>query len=161
MPDWNAAPYDQYQPDLEEGYRSSRTTHPALGVISFVMSLFSVAFLVAMLAMAAVSTGANGKPGPHSPLVLAIGLGICSTPALALVGLGLGIGSAFQRGSKVFPILGIIFNAILLLGSVLFLIVALILGAAAANRRPAPGGGQACGTGKGTFCAKTLDRLTS
>jgi hypothetical protein len=159
MPDWNAAPYDQYQPAFDEGYTANRTRHPVLGVISFVLPLLSVTFLIAMMVLAAVSAG--GKPAQQSPLTLVIGLGVCSTPALALVGLGLAIGSMFQRGSKVFGILGIVFNAILLLGSILLLIVALILGVAAVKHPPAAGGGLASGGRKDAFCARMHDRPIS
>jgi hypothetical protein len=155
MPDWNASAYDQYQPE-EERHNLPRTRHQALGIISFVLSLLSITVSIAMFALAVISIAANGKPGPHSGMTFAVGLCMCSTPALGLVGLGLGIGSMFQRGPKVFGILGIVFNAILFLGSILFFIVALALGAAASNRKPAPGGGQAGGTGKIAFCTRSL-----
>src|SRR5690348_16603708 len=125
MPDWNAAPYDQYQPDLEERHVPKRTTHPALGVISCIMSIFTATFLVAMIGLAVVYAGGDGRR-PHAPLAIAVSLGMCSTPALALVGLGLGLGSLFQQGSKVFGILGVVFNAGLLLGTFLLLMMVLL-----------------------------------
>jgi hypothetical protein len=136
MPDWNAGPYDQYQPDLEERYRSTPTRHAALGIISFVISIFTGTFLIALSGLAVVYAGGNAR-APHAPMAVAVSLGICSTPVLALVGLGLGLGSLFQRGSKVFGILGIVFNAGLLFGTFLLLMTVLLLGPKLANPRPA------------------------
>jgi hypothetical protein len=153
MPDWNAASYDQYQPDLAEPHDPNQTGHPALGVISFALSLFTVAFFIAMIAAAALFAGPNGKPPTNSPVAIAVALGICSTPVLAMVGLGLGIGSLFQRGSKLFGILGVVFNIALLLGTILLVIIALILGSAAANRRPAGAGAQASGKAHAQECS--------
>src|SRR5580765_8582542 len=94
-------PDDEYQPDFEAVSKPGYASHPALGIISFALSIFTVVFLAAMIALAAIFAGPNGKPPNDSPLVILVGLGICSAPALALIGLGLGIGSLFQRGSKV------------------------------------------------------------
>jgi hypothetical protein len=128
MPDWSEGPYDQYQSDLDERNNANYTTHPALGIVSVVLSVLKFTFFLAMIALAAVCAADNGKPGPDSLLLIVVGLGVCFAPVMALIGLGLGIGSLFQRGSKVCAILGVVFNAMLLLGSILFLLICVIVG---------------------------------
>jgi hypothetical protein len=50
-----------------------------------------------------------------------------SAPVLSMVGLGLGIGGLFQKEkSRIFPVLGVIFGALLLCGSGSFVLLSLV-----------------------------------
>jgi hypothetical protein len=91
--------------------------HSGIGIASFVIGILVVIMLCITFAVAGGSSGISSTGSSYSNLMTGIGLLACGTIALALVGVGLGIGGIVQKNvKKVFGIIGLVLNALVLLG---------------------------------------------
>jgi TRAP-type C4-dicarboxylate transport system permease small subunit len=102
--------------------------HSKLGIISFVLSIISV-FLVCLFLVFAYMLGNNNLATNNG--TTAIGwVFICLIGLSNLTGIGLGIAALTQKvQNKIFGILGLVFNALILIGFCLFIIFAVFLAA--------------------------------
>jgi hypothetical protein len=114
--------YDDYD-DYERGDRFRRPAenwpHSGVGIASFCAGIMALFMVLAGFVMAAL--GRNPRPqrygeGPHAAAVLGL-LFITGAGVVALIGTVLGIGGVCQmQRKKVFGIIGLCTNALLLLG---------------------------------------------
>ncbi len=96
--------------------------HSKIGIASFVIGIAAVLILclAILLAFGYGFTMAIQDPyfqvDQSSPIILALGLLMCISPILSLVGLGLGIGAAVQKNEKkIFGIIGLVLNLLVIL----------------------------------------------
>ena len=92
--------------------------HSGLGIASFVIALFSGVMEMGLIVIAGVMAETTpGGVNEESPQVILLGLCLLGGAALSLLGIGLGIGGLLQSNRKaVFAVLGIVFNAMVILG---------------------------------------------
>jgi hypothetical protein len=99
--------------------------HSGLGIASFTLSLVVGIGEFALMGTAGYMT-ARGPGGmdPQSPVAVGMGLLMMGGVLLAFLGAALGFASLFQRGRKrVFGILGLLFNGLILLGVIGLILV--------------------------------------
>ncbi len=101
--------------------------HSGLGIASFALSIFVGLAAIALVVVAGVMEASSaGGIDEESVFALIVGLSVFAVIGMNFVGVGLGIAGLFQSNRlKVFPILGVIFNGLVVLG----LIGLMILGA--------------------------------
>ncbi len=95
-----------------------RLKHSGLGIASFVISLAMGVYFILVVFVAAVMEAATPGGMPETSPVLAI-VGLFAFLGLfgCVVGIGLGIAGMFQKNRKrVFSILGLIINGLIVLG---------------------------------------------
>jgi len=92
--------------------------HSRFGIASFIIALAGGVFEFILIAIAGVlSVQAGGELDENSPEAILIGLGILAGFALNLISMGLAIaGLCERRRNKVFAILGLAINILLLIG---------------------------------------------
>lgn len=100
-----------------------------LGIVSLAMSIAcGFAMLVAFVLAGILEETTPGGIDEESPAAFIIGLAILGLLSLTMVALGLGIAGFVQRNcSKLFPILGTVFSAAVLLGTLFLLLVGLMM----------------------------------
>ena len=96
--------------------------HSKIGIASFVVGILAalVFCLVILLAFGFDFLMAAQNPtfqiNQNSPTVLSLGLVMCLSPVLSLVGVGLGIAAVLQKNvKKLFGILGLVLNLMTIL----------------------------------------------
>jgi len=96
--------------------------HSKIGIASFVIGIVATLIfcLVILLAFGYGFTMAMQNPyfqvNQSSPTILALGLLMCVSPILSLVGVGLGIGAMAQKNEKkLFGIIGLVLNLLVIL----------------------------------------------
>ncbi len=106
--------------------------HSRIGIASFVIGIVAVlilclAFLLAFgYGFSMASQNPSFQVDQSSPTVLALGVLICISPILSLVGLGLGIGAAMQKNDrKLFGIIGLVLNLLIILVFCVLVVVAM------------------------------------
>ena len=100
--------------------------HSKLGIISFVLSLVSVV-LVCLFFVFAYMLGNNNLATNTGTTAVGWAF-MCLIGLTNLAGLGLGIAALTQKvQSKLFGILGLVFNALILLGFCIFILFAVVL----------------------------------
>jgi hypothetical protein len=100
-------------------------THSGIGIASFIVSVLALVILIAAFAVITVSVTSAGV---DKRLEVGAGLAIAITWLLNLIGLGLGIAGAAQKGSKkVFSVLGIVFSAATILVSVAVIVLGYVM----------------------------------
>jgi hypothetical protein len=105
--------------------------HSPLGIASFVLSILSAAMICAFITYAYI-LGSNSTSTVSMGASAVVWVFICAISLASLVGLGLGIAAVVQPGqSKVFGILGLVFNALILIGFCIFLLFAVFVAASA------------------------------
>jgi len=96
-------------------------THKGTGIASFIIGVTCVTLVMGLIG----TVGVMAKSGKLTPeLSMIIGLGIISASLIDLIGIGLGIFGTVDRSSKkVYPVLGLILNAaiLLLVGGLIFI----------------------------------------
>jgi hypothetical protein len=98
-------------------------THKGKGIASFAIGVTSVIVFMALIGTAGVMTQ-TGKLTPELNVV--IGLGMFAACLLDLIGIGLGLSGAVDRGSKkTYPALGLALNVAILALFVALLIIGL------------------------------------
>jgi len=124
-----------YEDSSYQPYQSQEETsqkHSGYGIASFVIALISglltIGFCVFAIWIGDQSTSFTGSLGIGELAVF----GLCGTSMLLnLVGVGLGIVGVVQKDvNKVFGILGLVFNGLILLAYAGFVILGLVLGLA-------------------------------
>jgi hypothetical protein len=104
--------------------------HSGLGIASFITSIASGIPIFLLFAIAAV-IGASTPGGLDEQSVAAVVVGLCLFffVGVALVALGLGIAGLFQKErKKIFAILGTIFSAATLVGTLILMILGFTMG---------------------------------
>ena len=119
----NIEPSDYPTPDspppLAYGPPPPPPPHSRLGIASFVISaIFAIAIFVAFAYAGYLEATTPGGMDEESPEAIVVGLFVIFCSFGLIVGLGLGIAGLFTRQRrKVFPILGTILSALVLLGA--------------------------------------------
>lgn len=92
-------------------------SHSGLGIASFAVSFLSGGVLMVMIGVATYFAATmEGEMSEESPQAILLGLAIIAGMGLAVIGAGLGIaGIAQPNRNKIFAILGVIFNALVVL----------------------------------------------
>ncbi len=104
--------------------------HSLLGIASFILSLVAL-LLVCVFFIFAYYLGSNANMASIQGMSVIGWVFICGIGISTLAGIGLGIAAVVQKAqSKVFGILGIIFNALILLGFCVFIVFAMYLAVA-------------------------------
>lgn len=120
--------YDQGYEEEERPRRRRRESQPhsGLGIASFIIAIFSVLMIVAMFVIVATMMADRpqmARPDKNDPNLAIVGVFGCGGTGLALIGAVLGlVGILLPDRKKVFAILGLIFN-VLVVGIVGLLIV--------------------------------------
>ena len=121
-----------HDPRNDEGFllepRSAK--HSVLGMLSLGIAVLAGLMEFALIVAAGVMAAqAGGDLDPESPALIMLGLGILAGFPLCLLGLGLGIGGLAESGrSKVFPVLGMVFNLLVLLGVGGVMVIGMVAG---------------------------------
>lgn len=99
--------------------------HSGLGIASFVLGIVVGVLVFLMVVVAgAMQASTPGGIDEQSPVAVVLGLFILGLLALDMVALGLGIGSLFQSDrKKIFGVLGTLFSALTIAGTVLLIII--------------------------------------
>lgn len=85
-------------------------SHKSSGIASFIIGVTCVIAMMAMVATAGVMTNA-GRATPEFNMI--VGLGMISACFIDLIGIVLGVFGAADRSSKkVYPVLGLVLNAL-------------------------------------------------
>ena len=92
--------------------------HSRFGIASFILALVAGVFEFILIAIAGVlSAQAGSELDENSPEAMLIGLGVLGGFAVNLISLGLAIaGLCERRRNKVFAILGLVINILLVVG---------------------------------------------
>lgn len=135
-PSFSSMPPDELGPKKQSG----------LGIASFIIALVSVVLIIVSIALVAsfASDIANNELLLNDPTaiesmeeealvpVMLAGLSILASIGVAMIGLILGIISAFSKSRrKVFGVIGIILNGLIVIGAVGIVVVGLAIGASA------------------------------
>lgn len=104
--------------------------HSGLGIASFVIALGGGVGEFALVVITAVLMAHRpGRVNPPAVTVILLGLGILGGIALHFVGVGLGIAALFQRDrTKIFAILGLIFNALVVISICGMMAIGMVVG---------------------------------
>jgi hypothetical protein len=120
-------PEDEYDGD-DYHARSVDWPHSGMGIASFLLGLLAVIGVLGMFVL--IVTMENRRfLGRQDDLEAMTGLAACGSGLGALVGLGLGIGGVCQsRRRKVFGVIGLCLNGILLLGLGVLILIGVAVG---------------------------------
>ncbi|MEM6690323.1 MAG: hypothetical protein AAF664_12895 [Planctomycetota bacterium] len=107
--------------------REPALKHSSLGITSFVIAILAgIGIFALVLAAGVMEASTPGGIDDESSQAMIIGLGIIGGVALNLLGTALGIGSLFQRNrSKIFGIIGLALNLLIMIGIVSLIILGL------------------------------------
>jgi hypothetical protein len=141
--DWQ--PYDA--PKAPGGWQENATPrHSGLGIASFALALFVGIGEFVLVATAGYMTAQQGGMDPQSGVAVVLGLLMIGGLLLAFLGVALGFASLFQGGRRrVFGILGLLFNGLILLGVIGLILIGISF--QTAQRPPAVGGQAAASPG--------------
>ncbi len=96
--------------------------HSKVGIASFgigivAVLIFCLAFLLAFgYGFFMIAQNPTFQVDQNSSTILALGLLICISPLLSLIGVGLGIGAVLQKNDKkLFGIIGLVLNLLIIL----------------------------------------------
>ena len=119
-------------PDFtDKMYEAPRLKHTGFGIASFVIALVAGATVFSVILIAGVlETQLPGGLGPDGPAVMMVGFAFLAAMGLHLLGFGLGVGGIVQNDcKKVFAVLGLVFNSLVLIGSCGFLALGMTIAA--------------------------------
>ena len=104
--------------------------HSRLGIASFITSIVSGVLMFLLLVIAGVmETSTPGGMDENSAGAMMVGLFLFAFLGAALVALGLGIGGLIEKDrKKIFAILGTVFAAITVVGTIFILMLGLAAG---------------------------------
>jgi len=103
--------------------------HSVLGIISFVIGILASLLLCITFAIAGFSSPQTFGTSLYENMMTVIGLMACASGGMSVLGLGLGIGGVIQKAqSKVFGIIGLVVNGLLLLGFCGLMLLGIIAG---------------------------------
>ena len=103
--------------------------HSGIGIASFVMSLvFGLGMLVIMVIAAMMEASTPGGMNQESPEAMAVGLAVIGCLLMVAIGGILGVVGVLQKDrNKLFAILGLVLNGLVLLGTVAIIAVGLTM----------------------------------
>jgi hypothetical protein len=106
---------DALDPQLANGLRQKQS---GIGIASFVLAIASGVTAAALVVIAGVmEVSTPGGMDEESPQAIIIGLGIFGVIGLNMLGIGLGVAGFFQPDrSRIFSVLGLVFNLMVILG---------------------------------------------
>lgn len=104
--------------------------HSGLGIASFITSIVSGILVFLLIAVAGVMEASTpGGMDEESAGAVIVGLSCFCFSGASLVALGLGIAGLMQKErKKLFAILGIVFSAVTILGTIFIVILGLAMG---------------------------------
>jgi len=119
----------QYQPIY--GAPAEPLKHSGAGVASFIISLVAgLAMMIVLIVAGVLGASSGGALDQNDPTTMMIGFGVICDCMLFVVGAVLGIVGLFQGDRKrIFAVLGLIFNLLLVLGVGALVAIGLALGA--------------------------------
>jgi hypothetical protein len=98
-------------------------THKGTGIASFIIGVTCIVTVVALIGFAGVMTS-TGRVTPELNMI--IGLGMITACFVDLIGIGLGLFGAADRSSKkVYPVLGLVLNVVVVALFAVLLIIGL------------------------------------
>ena len=103
-------------------------THKGTGIASFIIGVTSIVLVMALI----VGAGAMATTGKMTPqLSMMLGLGMIAACFVDLIGLALGFVGAVDRSSKkVYPVLGLVLNFVIVALFAAMLVIGLMMKAA-------------------------------
>jgi hypothetical protein len=110
----------RYQDDAGDyDFRTRVLPHSGLGIASLVIAVLAGVGLLALFTIAGImAEEAGGDLDENSPKVMLLGVFAIGGLGLALLGAALGLAGVLQKGrKKLFGTLGLVINALVLLGS--------------------------------------------
>jgi len=124
-------PADPLAPDRFTAEPPGQSPHSGIGIASFALAIASGLGEFAVFAIMTYVAAMHPSLLQQNPVGMAMaGLAILGGLAMALVGLGLGIASMFQGDRRrTFGILGLVFNATILLGMGSLMVIGTVVGA--------------------------------
>ena len=99
--------------------------HSGLGIASFITSIVSAILMFVIISIAGIMQASTpGGVNEKSSGMMIVGLFLFLFLGTSLVALGLGIGGLFQKGrKKIFAIVGIVFSAVTILGTISIMLI--------------------------------------
>ena len=110
-------------------YGESVIPHSGLGIASFIIALVGAAiFVCAMVFIVFHMAQMGGVVNEQAPEAVLSGLSMCGGLVLNIVGVVLGIAGLFQPNRKrLFAIMGLAFNGVIVLGVVALMLIGFLL----------------------------------
>ena len=104
--------------------------HSGPGVASFVTALVAGTLVFVCIIVAGIVEASDpGALHDESPLAVVLGLGIIFSLVVCFAGVALAIAGLMQdKRNKVFAVIGLVFNGLILAGAALIILMALLLG---------------------------------
>lgn len=123
---------DDHRWDIRNKDRNGPKRFSGLGLASLLIAIGSGLMLMGLIAMAVVignNDQAQGRQRPdNDPVAVLIGFGFLASLGAAVIGVVLGAVGCFQSNRQIaLPILGTVFNAIILIGVVFAICLGLAL----------------------------------
>ena len=114
----------------QQGPIIAKQKHSRLGIASFVLAMLIGILAVGLVVTAGiVEASSPGGIDEQSAVAIIVGLGIFAIIGLSFVGCGLGIAGLFQPNrNRLFGILGLIFNTLIIFGLVGLIAIGLAIG---------------------------------
>lgn len=115
----------QQPPTALEQHVAPEKKHSGFGIASFIMSLVTGFLMFVVIGIAGyLEMSTEGGLNEESPQAVLVGLGLLGTGLLVLLGFGFGIAGSFQSDrKKVFAILGVVINVVIIAGTLGLMII--------------------------------------
>lgn len=115
---------------FDDDYEPPEAKHSGFGIASFAIAIAAALLEFVLVATAGVlEASTKGGIDENSPLAILLGLAVIGGLLVALVGIGLGIAGLCQsRRKRVFAVLGMIMNPVVLFGVLGVMVLGLIAG---------------------------------
>lgn len=99
--------------------------HAGLGIASFIISLIiGLAEFVLVIIAGVMQATTPGGINETAPVAIFLGMLLIGGIVVCLIGLGLGIAGVLQKDrKKIFGVLGLIFNGLIILGVLLLMVI--------------------------------------
>jgi hypothetical protein len=121
--------YDDYD-DADYRRRSDDWPHSGVGIASFIAGILALVMIASGFVLAAISATQPHRYGGPPPAAVFGGMLILFAALVALIGTGLGIGGVCQgQRRKVFGIIGLCLNGLILLGGIGLVVIGLAVSA--------------------------------
>ena len=124
-------PYPQHQPGQHVQYwMAPKLKHSGVGITSFVLDIVGVLGALVLIAVVVYMQESSGvELDENSPTAMAVGLLFILGILLNVIGVILGLVSVFDGNRKrLFGILGLIFNGLIVLGVIGLVVLGLAVG---------------------------------
>jgi hypothetical protein len=115
-------------PPRQRDFDDQRLKHSGLGIASFIIAILSGIFDFVFFVIVGLIGANDPSIDETSPVAMVVGLILFAAVGFTFIGLGLGIvGVVLPNRNKLFPWLGLVFNALVLLGVVGLVCLCLLL----------------------------------